>query len=140
MDPVTAIGLAASIIQLIDVTAKAVKYLNDVKDAPKDRQRLALEVTSLLALLTNLRYQMEEAEATDTWFRCLRSLGEKYGLLDQFSGAMEALVKKLKPEGGMQRYSRALSWTLEKKEIMDILNKIERLKSTITIALQEVQL
>lgn len=140
MDPVTAIGLVASIIQLIDVTAKAVKYLNDVKDAPKDRQRLALEVTSLLTLLTNLRYQMEEAEATDTWFICLRSLGEENGLLDQFSGAMEALVKKLKPEGGMQRYSRALIWTLEKKEVMEILNKIERLKSTITIALQEVQL
>lgn len=37
----------------------------------------------------------------------------------------------------MQRYGKALIWTLEKKEIMDILNKTEQLKLTITIALQK---
>ena len=52
---------------------------------------------------------------------------------------MKALVKKKEPEGGMQRYGKALIWTLEKKEIMDILNKTEQLILKITIALQKDQ-
>jgi hypothetical protein len=35
MDPVTVIGLVAGIVQLIDTTTKAIKYINDVKDAPR---------------------------------------------------------------------------------------------------------
>lgn len=31
------VGLIASIVQLIDTISKAINYLNDVKDAPKDR-------------------------------------------------------------------------------------------------------
>ncbi len=58
MEAVTAVGLAASIVQLINVrtTAKAEKYLNDVEDAPKDRSRLAQEASSLLPLLMSLRF------------------------------------------------------------------------------------
>jgi hypothetical protein len=65
MDPVTVIGLVAGIVQLIDTTTKAIKYINDVKDAPRDRARLAREATSLLALLTDLRYRLEESKSTD---------------------------------------------------------------------------
>jgi hypothetical protein len=80
MDPVTLAGLAASIVQLIDATTTVIKYLNDVKDAPKDRATLAREGSSLLALFTDLRYRVEEAKPTDPW---LRSLGVKGGPLDQ---------------------------------------------------------
>lgn len=55
MDPVTVVGLAASIVQLIDATTTVIKYLNDVKDAPKDRATLAREGSGLLALFTDLR-------------------------------------------------------------------------------------
>jgi hypothetical protein len=65
MDPITAVGLAASIVQLINATTKALKYLNDVKDAQKDRATLAREASSLLALITDLRNKVEEAEETD---------------------------------------------------------------------------
>ncbi|EXJ70463.1 uncharacterized protein A1O5_06532 [Cladophialophora psammophila CBS 110553] len=79
MDPVTAVGLRASIVQLIDSTTKAIKYLNNVNNAPKDRARLAREATSLLALLTDLRHRLEEASSTDQWLTGIRSLGVKGG-------------------------------------------------------------
>ena len=63
MDLVSATGLAASVVQLIDVTAKAFRYLNDVKNAPRDRARLAREATQLLSLLTDLRYRIEDVES-----------------------------------------------------------------------------
>ncbi len=60
-DPITAIGLAASIVQLIDATTKAYKYLNEVKHATKDRAELAMEAANLVPLLTSLRNRVEKA-------------------------------------------------------------------------------
>jgi hypothetical protein len=137
MDPVTAVGLIASIVQLIDATAKAIKYLNYVKDAPKDRARLALEATSLLVLLTDLRYRVEEVGTTDPWFTAVRLLGVEKGPLEQFKEAMEMLIRKLKPETGMKKLGKVLLWTFDKKEVDDILSKIERLKSFVGLALQK---
>jgi hypothetical protein len=136
MDPVTAIGLVASIIQLIDVTASTLKYLNDVKEAPKDRARLARETASLLALLTDLRYRVEEATPSEPWFNSIRALGIDGGPLSQFREAMEALAKKLKPESGLKKFGKALLWTVEKDDILEILSRIERLKTLVSCALQ----
>ncbi|KAH0551049.1 hypothetical protein GP486_007597 [Trichoglossum hirsutum] len=137
MDPVTAVGLAASIVQLIDGTAKVIKYLNDVKDAPKDRARLAREATSLLAILTDLRYKVEEANPTDPWFTGVLSLGVEGGPLDQFNEALEELTRKLKPEKGIKKLSKTLLWTLDKIEIDRAFTKIERLKTLVSLALQD---
>jgi hypothetical protein len=137
MDPVTAVGLVASIIQLIDATTTAIKYLNDVKDAPKDRAALAREGSSLLALLTDLRYRLEEAESTDPWFNSVRSLGVEGGPLEQFKDVMEELARKLKPEAGIKKFGKALIWTLDKNAIGNILSKIERLKTLVSLALQK---
>lgn len=41
MDPITVIGFAAAVVQLIDVTPKVVDYFNDVIDTPKDRGRFS---------------------------------------------------------------------------------------------------
>jgi hypothetical protein len=140
MDPVTAVGLVASIVQLIDSTTKVVKYLNDVRDAPKDRARLAQEAASLLALLTSLRYRVEESNPTDSWFSGVRSLGGPGGLLEQFREAMEKLATRLRPDSGIKKVGKALFWTLEKDEINAILFKIERIKTLVGLALQNDQL
>ncbi|KAH0541723.1 hypothetical protein FGG08_003815 [Glutinoglossum americanum] len=140
MDPITAVSLAASIVQLIDATTKVIKYLNDVKDAPKDRARLARETTSLLALLTDLRYKVEEANPTDPWFNGVFSLGVEGGPLEQFDETIKELVKKLKPGTGIKKFNKILLWTLDKNEISETLTKIERLKTLVGLALQNDQL
>lgn len=137
MDPVTAVSLAASIVQLIDATTKTIRYLNDVKDAPKERSRLALEATRLLVLLTDLRYKVDEARATNPLLTAVASLREP---LEQFKEAIETLKRKLKPKAGLGKLGTALLWSLDKKEIDDILSQIERLKSLIGLALQRDQL
>jgi hypothetical protein len=140
MDPITAVGLAASIIQLINATTKAIKCLNDVKDALKDRAMLAREASSLLALLTDLRYRLEEAKSTDPWFTGVRSLGTEGGPLDQFKESMEKLARKLKPGSGMKKLGKSLFWTLDRDDINSVLAKIERLKTLVSLALQNDQL
>ena len=137
MDPITVVGLAASIVQLIDATMKAMKYLNNVKDAPKDRAKIAREATSLLVLLMELRYMVEEAKSTDPWFAGIRSLGVKMGPLEQFKEEIEDLAEKLNPQSGMKKFGKTLLWTLDKKDIDRILSKIERLKTLASLALQK---
>lgn len=137
MDPVTALSLVASVVQLIDATTKAIGFLNDVRNAPKERARLAQEATSLLALLTNLRYMLEDANTTEPWFRGILTLGVENGPLDQFKNAMEEMAGKICPETGVKKLGKMLIWTLERNEIKEILSKIERMKTFVELTLQK---
>ena len=58
------------------------------------------------------------------------------GPLQQFRDAMEELGRKLKPHAGIEKFGKALLWTIDKNNIKDILGKIERLKTTVGLALQ----
>ena len=137
MDPITIVGFVATVVQLIDVTSKAVNYFNDMKDAPKDKAKLAREATNLLPLLTELRYRVEDTTATDPWFTGLKSLGREGGPLIEFETAMENIVDKLTPATSVMNLKRILRWPFDKKEVDVILSKIERLKTLIGLALQE---
>lgn len=138
MDPFSAVGLATCIIQLIDATTKAIKYANDIKDAPRERADFARHASSLLSLVIDLRYQVDEAKScSDPWFASLRGLDAEAGPLAQLTDQMGRLATKLKPhEGSLKAISRTLVWTLDKKEIEGVLGQIERVKSLITLALQ----
>jgi hypothetical protein len=100
MDPLTAVSLLASVVQLIDATTKAVNYLNDVKNAPRDRARQ--EAVSLLALLTRLRYDMDEADEVCPRYQGVRLLGAKKGPFEQIMQAMQDLANKLEPKTELQ--------------------------------------
>jgi FtsZ-binding cell division protein ZapB len=136
MDP---LSLTVSIAALIGTTTQILGYLNDVKTASKERAKLASEVANLMALLTSIRYKVEEAEEEkNTWYNSVRSLlGGANGPLDQFRSALEELAGKLDPATGLKKISRTLIWTLDRKECIDILAKIERLKTLIGLASQE---
>ncbi|RSL97643.1 hypothetical protein CDV31_012921 [Fusarium ambrosium] len=126
MDPASVVGLTASIIQLIETTAKVIGYVNNVKDAPAERAQFARHASSLLALLTDLRYRVEEAgPASDSWFVALRGLGVEGGPLDQLHDQMELLATKLEPSTGrFKKMGKALIWALDKKDIDETLAKL----------------
>jgi hypothetical protein len=137
MDPITAVGLVGSIARLIDITVTVIGYINQVKHAEADREKLALEITSLLGLLTFLRCRLEEANSTDPWFIGIRSLGSENGLLDQFVKTMEELEDKLNPKNVTGKLKKMnLFWPLGRKEAEGTLAKIEQLKSSIGLHLQ----
>ena len=80
---------------------------------------------------------MEDADPTDLWFTRLHSLGGQGGPLQQYTEVMESLAETLEPESGLKNLGRRLIWKLEKTQIKSMLDTIERLKSLISIALQE---
>ena len=138
MDPVSAVGFVASILQLIKTTGIVIGYVNDVKDAPTERAQFARHASSLLALLTDLRYRVEEARSiSDPWFVSLRGLGAEGGPLDQLQDQMERLARRLEPSTGrLKKAGKALIWTLDKKETQNVLAQIERVKTLVMLALQ----
>ncbi|MCJ1295671.1 hypothetical protein MMC34_007235 [Xylographa carneopallida] len=131
MDPVSVIGLVAALLQSIDVTAQTIQYINEVKDAPKQRGRLAREASGLLMLLTDLRYRVEESDESSVWFAGVRSLEIP---LQLFKDDLEDIAHKLRPKNTIRT---ALGWPFEEKQINAILVKIERTKTLISLALHK---
>ncbi len=132
MEPITAIGLLASVAQLLEVTVKLIRYVNGIKKAPQSRVALAIEATALLGLLTSLKYRVEQAETEhDSWYDGIQSLAGKHGPLEQLGTEMAVLNSRLQPKRG-----GSLTWPFSESYIKDTLTKIERLKTHVGLALQ----
>ena len=129
------IGLVASIVQLIATTSKVIKYVDEVKDAPRERSSLASEAANLMPLLMTLKQRVETGSSTDPWFSSVRSLGLPGGPLAELKVLMEQLGGKLKLR--RKKLSGHLLWPSDKKECLALLAKIERVKSLIGLAMQD---
>ncbi|KAJ5619424.1 hypothetical protein N7510_003408 [Penicillium lagena] len=142
MDPISVTGVLAVIVQVIETTATAIRFLNDLKHASKEQALLSYETASLLLLMTNLRSRLEEADRPEwkTWSEGILVLGAKNGALDQVHTAMEELLTKLDKMSNRSKVANTLAWKLEKDECTAILERIERSKTTISLALQGDQL
>jgi hypothetical protein len=134
MDP---LSVTASIISILQLSAKVLAYLNDVKDASKDRAQCAIEASNLHSILLNLRFRLEDGGSNQPWYTAVRSLAVENGPLDQFKQALETL--QIGIGGGVGRLKKAgeaLRWKFKKEEVIDILARMERLKLLVEIALQ----
>jgi hypothetical protein len=134
MDP---LGVTASIIAILQLSSKVIGYLNDVKDASKERAKCAIEASSLHSLLTNLRFRLEEGDANKPWFTAIRSLATENGPLVQFREVLELLQDKMTGgEGRLGRIREALVWKFKREEIDRIMHPMERLKTLVLTALE----
>ena len=138
------LGVTASIIAVFELTTKLVRYVNTVKEASKDRQTLSKEAINLLSLLSELKDRADEADASKSWNKGILSLNEMDGPLLQFGETLSDLLDKvtLDDDGKLQvvnRITRArvrLTWSFFKDKVESLLSQIERLKSHISIVLQ----
>lgn len=131
-----ALSVTASIIALLQLSCTVLGYLTDVKDASKDREKCAVEVTNLQGLLFRLRFRLEDESSNEPWYLEVRTLGVKDGPLDQFKQALEQLQTKMTGGGRLKKVGDALMWKFSKEEVTIIMGKIERLKTLVQIALQ----
>ncbi|XTI87535.1 hypothetical protein V2W45_1189087, partial [Cenococcum geophilum] len=104
-------------------------YLNDVKDAPKDRAQCAIEASNLYSLFTTLRYRLEEGNSNEPWYAEVQKLCTKDGPLDQYKLALGQLQAKTISQGRSHCADHFILWKFVKKEVMEIMARIERLKA-----------
>ncbi|KAK4170041.1 ankyrin repeat-containing domain protein [Cladorrhinum sp. PSN259] len=137
MDAVTTIGLAASLVQLIDAVTKALSFLNDIRNAPKERAELAQELAGLLGLLMSLRFRVDDCKPKSTWFAAVRFLGVPNGPVDQLQEAIGDIAAKVTGPKNQGSLKSAIKWPFQKKDAQRLLAKVERMKSLINLAFQE---
>lgn len=133
MDP---LSVTASIVAILQLSNKVLGYLNDIKDASKDRAKCAVEASSLNSLLVSLRFRLEEGSSNESWYTAVRALGVENGPLDQFKQALKELQAKMTGGGRLKKAGDALMWKFSKEEVTSILARMERLKTLVEIALQ----
>lgn len=132
MDP---LSVTASIVAVLQLSVKVLSYMNDVKDASEDRAKCAVEVSNLHSLLLSLRFRLEGEDASQSYYAAVCGLGVENGPLDQFKQALETLQEGMTDGGRLKKAGNALMWKFKKEEITGVLNRIERLKTHILVAL-----
>jgi hypothetical protein len=137
MDPVTAVGFVASIVQLIDTINKVVKCINVVREAPKEQVELAKEAKPMLNLLIKLNAKAEQNETSQPWRSNVPWLGGPDGPLNLLKMAMEEMASKLERRKGVKAFGRDLIWPHTKEQINRLLAQMERTKALINLALSD---
>ncbi|KAJ7218758.1 ankyrin repeat-containing domain protein [Mycena rebaudengoi] len=126
MDPVSAVGLVASILQLVAAAKSAIDLGRDARNATKDQRDLLLEVQNLTPLLEDLKHRLQQPnnQSVNVFIQKLDKP------LEQLKGAVEHIARKL---GSTNKVgSTALIWTFWNKTEVDAdLAKIERFKTVL---------
>ncbi|KAF3359144.1 Aminomethyltransferase [Verticillium dahliae VDG1] len=134
-----AVGLAASIIAIIDLSAKVAKLCSDystaVGNARTDITRLQSQLGSLGECLQGARRLLNDPNN--------QSLAASRKLVDSIDGCTSELVQvqnRLDPgkaRKAMRRFGlRALRWPFDSKEVSGIVSNLERYNQTIMWCLQ----
>jgi hypothetical protein len=132
MDP---LSVTASIIAVVTVTGKFAQYLRDVQDGPEERVNCATEASNLYRLFIKLSFHLEGQNVDAPWFKAVRDLAFKDGPLDQLKKALETLLAKVEVASESRKVVQALKWKFDEEEVKSILDRMERLKVLVVIAL-----
>ena len=131
------LSVTASIVALLEFSAKVIVYLSDVKNGSEDRGKVLSEVASVNCMLYSLQEKAHEDKQNDAWSSTFQSLDVPTGPLDEIRTALESLSKKLAPPStSLKKVRKAMTWPFQKGEIKEILERIERAKALLNLARQ----
>ena len=133
MDP---LSTSASIVALIQLSSTVINYLSNVRSGPKELQQIRSEISSVLCILIRIQDQIDQIRPADPFSSALRSLNVPGGPFEQVHTALQRLDLKLAPTKGWVKLGKVLKWPLQKEEIHEILNTIERQKALFSLAQQ----
>lgn len=133
MDPATALGVAGSIVGVIQVTGALLTltqgYIGGVRSAPKGIGELQKSLQDFSQFLKDLDDRIKK----NPQFISLAKLNSEDGLLKQCSGELESLHSKLDQPGN--QLARNLKWPLKATEVSLFVRRIEGHKSLFNLAL-----
>lgn len=134
------LSITASIIAVIQLTGTVAhlcyQYGNAVKGAGKDAARIANEVEDLRGVLRQLlSIAHEEEEAGTHRLLALGELTQPEGSLKKCYNDLDVLRTSLEPKTGFAQVKTSLVWPFKAGEVKIVLTGLERLKSTLQLAI-----
>ncbi|KAH6898864.1 ankyrin repeat-containing domain protein [Thelonectria olida] len=137
MDPLSVI---ANVLAVMELCAKTVKYLNQVREGPKECARLKAEVRSTEGVLRTFWEIVQDAEeGGEDWSSTIRSMNTKWGPLEQLQHSLTSLnvqLEKAAPKGGLKGLGKSLLWPLKQTAVEDLVKAIDRQKSLLMLAVE----
>lgn len=130
------LSTAASIFAVLQLTTEVIEYLKHCNDFTNDSKNCLAEASDLHNLLNHLLYHVNRPAREKAWSSSLRTLTSVNGPLDQCKHALEELLAKVEIQGYGQHLKKRLLWRFSKAHVVEILVRIERVKSLIMIALE----
>ncbi|KAJ7576491.1 ankyrin repeat-containing domain protein [Mycena floridula] len=129
-----AVGVASSIIALAEAASTIYKYVKDIKDGPRDRAELQSSIAALPGLLTGLKAQFDSLTPNDSWSTEMPKLAARF---DQLRKILQKVEKKFDLAASRTgKVIQMLKWPLDKSDVTDLLQQVERVKSFIMLAIQ----
>lgn len=132
------LGVVSSIIAIADLSYKLLHYFKAVHDSGKEIQEYNREAPHFAELLTSLAAHVAQSSGQngDSWFESVRTL--QRGPMQQYQTALEEFKEKVEPGTGLrEKLTQRIAWKFVKDDVKEILERMQRLKSLIIIALQE---
>ncbi|KAK0445032.1 uncharacterized protein EV420DRAFT_1648548 [Desarmillaria tabescens] len=124
-------GIHTSITALIQSCRTLTHCLKDIKDAPKECDKLLRELQYLSIYLTTVETQTQLLTENDPWFATLQQLNYSFNETAELLSGMEKRLKATSPAWKM--IVRNLPWTLS-EEVAEDLRIIEQMKYLIMVA------
>jgi hypothetical protein len=138
------LGLAASVLAIVDLTVKIAAhckfYIEKIKDARKDLRMVLLETTSLQGTVDNLRFLLDHdpdfdgaqldtlREPISGCLECLQHLQKLVPALEESSTFSRLTLRQQTKE-----IATRLAWPLTRNTVMSTLSDIQRHKTTICL-------
>jgi hypothetical protein len=138
MDPASVIGLVAAVAQLLDQGASVFKFASglykDVKDAPTQAAKLVYEMTTMIGVVTSLKLTL------DTFPETLPVSQQKplTTSIEKLLEILQEMEKKCDPKQ-MTAFGR-LKWPFQEKKTNEYIERIQRYRGILGIALQQEQM
>lgn len=136
------LSITASIVAVLQLSTVAIQHLKDTRHGSVDKVRLRDELRHCVPLLEMLKDRIEDqgehvpGEAGALNPASMASLITPDGPIAKFKGLLEDLVEKLNPKGKKTRLAQPLTWPFDKKDVLEMLGTMERLKSHFSLIMQ----
>ena len=138
MDPISA---AASVVGLLGAAAKVsevlIKFIRNVKQAPKLARNVLMEVSDISACLNQLQLYLQGALSTSTSHEQLLMVEQLVVALSNcvlIFSELEEMVDSLKPAEPMQAW-RLAQWLLKEQAISALMVRMQQSKLSLSLML-----
>ncbi|KAF6837541.1 hypothetical protein CMUS01_04966 [Colletotrichum musicola] len=136
-----AFGLAASIITAVETSWKVIGFLEGVKHGGKSRLALLEEVTLLWLVFRRPKEEIDLTtgkQAHQPWVEPLKVLDGPRGVSAQIREQLSDLEQQLTaPTGRFDEAMSSLRWPFQEKEVTRIVSRLQKLKQTTILVLQQ---
>lgn len=137
-EPLSTIASLIAVAQISgSIISTCYEYRRGLKGVANDVMRLADEVKSLRHVLESLIKLVDDHPSQ---FHSVELLGRQNGTLSRCLKELQTLQDKLQPSKGWKAVGRALKWPLSEPELLKVLSRLDRMKTTITLAISTDQM